>query len=558
LLLAELAFGDSAAAILVGVVAVTLGAYALTRELTRDHTLALLTTALVVASPFFAVQSGVYLGYLFSMGLGLLFGASLLAGLRRDDWRLVALAGALLGYLFLPRPFDAVLWGGALGAYAVVASWGAWRRLARAAVIGALAFAPFIVVTLAYNRAVTGSATQFPFTAKEPLDTFGFGARRLMPDTPVTNFTWRESVRGELRNAFYLPQFLVGAWLGVAVAVVGLWLRRRERSTLALLAIMAAFPAGYAVFWGIRLSSFYAFLSAPLYFLPLFVPLCILIATVILALWRHRRALGVGLAVLLLVVTAPFLVSRLRSNHAVSRAQEPWRDAVETIRDDSLLFVASSGPFVMHLNPFSRNTPALDGRLLYATDLPLEMLDLMAAYPTRTPYLELTSDPALGDAFRHPYPDVPDVTLIPLSVLGGRNFTFTVRYTATSTDPVVASLKVGDAIETRTLATQAVPGEVYETEWRVGDAGTAVGAAPAVALPAGRGRITARVAQASSLDTPFAGRHLLQRFSYRTLDDRAELLNPPRRIVVRHVDGERETDEVVEMPEFDVDVVGSA
>ena len=79
-----------------------------------------------------------------------------------------------------------------------------------------------------------------------------------MPHTPVTNFTWRESVRGELRNAFYFPQFLVGAWLGVAVALVGLWLRRRQRSTLALLGLIAVFPVGYSVFWGIRLSSYYA------------------------------------------------------------------------------------------------------------------------------------------------------------------------------------------------------------------------------------------------------------------------------------------------------------
>ena len=39
----------------------------------------------MIASPILVVQSGVYLGYLFSLGLGLLFGASLLAGLRRDD-----------------------------------------------------------------------------------------------------------------------------------------------------------------------------------------------------------------------------------------------------------------------------------------------------------------------------------------------------------------------------------------------------------------------------------------------------------------------------------------
>jgi hypothetical protein len=557
LLAADVAFGDSAVAILVGVVALIGGSYAFTREVTRNHALAVITCALVVASPFYMVQSGVYLGYLFSTGIGLLFGAALLAGMRRDDWRVVALGGALLGFLFLVRPYDAVLWAGALGLYGIIANWRRWRVIVRAAVIAVAAFLPFLVLTLAYNRAVTGSFTEFPFTAKEPLDRFGFGLRRLMPRTPLTNFTHGEAVRGELRNAFYFPQFLVGAWFGVAVALVGLWLRRRQRSTLALLGLAAVFPVGYSVFWGIRLSSFYAFLSAPLYFLPAYVPACILIGTVILTLWRRRRRYAVVLGAALIVVTIPFAYSRLDSNRAVSLAQEPWRDAVEDLRGDSLVFVASSGPFLMHLNPFSRNTPTLDGPILYAVDRPDQMLDLMAAHPGRRPYLEVTSDPALADAFHHPYPDVPTITMLPLTVLRGRELTVRAHVTAQERGPLVASLKIGDTVDTRVLAEDARPGQVFDTEWRVGIAATG-GVPGTVALPADRGRISVRVASPDSVDAPFARRHLVQRFSYRTVDGTIEVLNPARQLAVRHRDGRRVVRESLALPGYAVDLVANS
>jgi hypothetical protein len=559
----DLVFGTSAGAILLGVTIFVVGAYALTRELTRDRRLAVLSTVLLVASPFFAVQSGVYLGYLFSLGLGALFGASLLAGLRRDDWRLVAVAGALLGYLFLTRPFDAALWGAAIGAYALVVTWGRWRAVLRAGVVAGVAFVPFLALVLAYNRQITGSLTQFPFTAKDPLDTFGFGLRRLMPDTVPTNFTWRESVRGELRNFFYLPQFLFGAWLGVGVAFVGLWLRRRERSTLGLLAIMAAFPVGYAVFWGIRLSSFYAFLSAPLYLLPLYVPICILIATVLLTLWSsHRRALAVVVCGALALTTVPYLFSRLGSNHEISRAQVPWRESGETLPDSSLVFVGST-EFVMHLNPFSRNAPELDGDALYATDRPLEMLSLIAAHPERSPFLQLTSDLELGDAFRHPHPDPPTISLVPLEVVTGRQFAVTARVRATSTDPIVVSLRAGDVITTERLTTRATVGTVYETTWRVGEAGSttvATGGDGVIALAPGSSRFSVRLATSPRADRPFAGRFRVQRYSYRSVADGSELLVPPRHIRVRHESDElgdrvRVTREVVEFPDFDVAVV---
>ena len=81
LLVSDVVFGTPTPTIAFGAVLAVLGTYCLARELTHDRNLSLLAAALMTASPLLVVQSGVYLGYLFSLGLGLLFGASLLAGI---------------------------------------------------------------------------------------------------------------------------------------------------------------------------------------------------------------------------------------------------------------------------------------------------------------------------------------------------------------------------------------------------------------------------------------------------------------------------------------------
>ena len=91
LLGADLVFGSLDVALAAGSVLAVLGTYAFTRELTDDRRLALVSATLMLASPIVVIQSGVYLGYLFSLGLGLFFGAALLASLRRGP-RWLALA----------------------------------------------------------------------------------------------------------------------------------------------------------------------------------------------------------------------------------------------------------------------------------------------------------------------------------------------------------------------------------------------------------------------------------------------------------------------------------
>lgn len=526
LLAGDLAFGSPDAAIALGALLTVLGTYALAREITRDHALALVAAGVMLASPIVAIQSGVYLGYLFTLGLGLLFAATLLASVRTSRPVGIVGAGLMLGWIFMTRPFDAVLWGGAVVGYTVLAYRGEWRRLATSAGWLALGLTPLVVATLAYNLRVTGSLTEFPITAADPLDTFGFGRRRIMPALPAAHFDAWQSVQSSGRNGFFLPLFLAGSYLGVAVAAVGLWIRRHERSTLLLVAIMVAFPLGYFFFWGIFVSSATMTLSGPIYFIPLYAPLSILIATAIMTAWRNQRALGVALVVALVVVTIPFAVNRLQVNRNVSRAQLPWKHATRTIKDRSLVFVWRGG-YLLFLNPFSVNGPDLDGRVLFATDKGASDLDLIGAHRDRTPYLERTSIPPEGVPTA--FPHTPTITVTRMRVLRGDAVTLHARIRVPRGHPVVvASLQVGDRVLRRTLATDAGAGSTYDTDWVVGRA--ADRAPPgAVPLPTRLGSVT--VAAGFGDTVAAARRHpaVRQRFGYRLVGRAVEMLLPSQK-----------------------------
>jgi hypothetical protein len=538
MLLAEQIGGSPALSMVIGSVAAVLGAFVLVNEVTRDRALALTSAALLLASPMVITQSGVYLNYLFTLGVGLLFGAALLAGLRRSSIRLLIGAGLLLGVGFVTRPYDAALWAVAVGAYAVCTTWGAWRRQGVAVAMIAVGFTPFLVLTLVHNRIVTGSFTQFPFSAKEPLDTFGFGFRRLLPEVSGMDYTVKEAIRGTATSGSYIPQFLVGSYVGLILAGIGLWLRRRDRTTLLWLALIVVFPAGYFVFWGNRLASRFAFLSGPVYFLPLFVPLCVFIATALLAMARRRRALLVVFVLVIAVATVPFLYDKSAMNHRLSAAQEPWRHATDGLSGPSLVVVRDSGPYLLHLNPFSLNEPDLGGRVLYAVDRGAATFELLDRYPHRSPYLEQTNDPLLDNALQHPDAQVPTITVRPIRVISGSRVGLNVVMRDPTHAPVVvATLVIGNSrVEQRILRPSPEDPDVYRTSWTLVPRGAASVPNEAVRV-AGRGQFSVTAATATTVGQAAVGRQLRTQFAYRIHEGVVQVLTPSRESVVTPVPG---------------------
>jgi hypothetical protein len=548
-------FGSPIAAIPFGAVLAVLGTYAFTKEVTRNRQLALVASALMVASPLLVIQGGTYLPYLFSLGLGLLFGTAFFVGIRKHSELWLVGAGFILGWLLLTRPFDAVLWALPMFAYAAIVHWRKWRLLWHAVFFTGMGVAPFFIVTLLYNYNVTGSFTQFPITAKEPLDSFGFGPRRLMPIGDIFHYTIRSAVKSTAHNLRVFPPFLVGGWVGAVVAAVGVWLRRRDRTTLVFLGIAASLPLGYFFFWGNLLSGRAAGLSGPIYFVPLYAPACVFIATVLIAAWRRRRALGVALAVVLAAATIPSLVSKIDVNHKISAAQKPWQGVTDSIEGRALVFVENSGPYLMHLNPYSSNEPNLGGRLLYAVDRGPENLALIDKYPNRTPYMERTTDYRFDDPVGYHDAPVPHVSLFRLHVIHGRTVTLRVRATAGPHQPVVtAYLQIGDKVERRTLSTTAKPGETFETDWTVSPSGTpesASGAAVGIDQSSGTvraGLLTAPAPGANASDVKY------EEFAYAAnhSDGTMNVLYPSRAFATQDTTRPLDIREVRHAPGLDV------
>ena len=143
LLVGDVVFGIAGRGDRVRHAARVLGTYVFARTVTGDRTVSLTAAALMLASPIVVIQSGVYLGYLFTLGLGLLFGAALITGLRTAQAAGCSSSPALLvGWIFMTRPFDAVLWAAAFGVYLLVVHWREWKRLAVGAAGPALGVAP--------------------------------------------------------------------------------------------------------------------------------------------------------------------------------------------------------------------------------------------------------------------------------------------------------------------------------------------------------------------------------------------------------------------------------
>lgn len=168
--------------------------YAAALKLLGSRRTALLAAALVALSPIAIVQSAVYLSYALSSALIFAAVACFLLGLTTGCRRWSFAAGVLFGAALLTRTFDVVLVGLPLVLLVVLRYRHQLRRLGRGIAWSGVGAAPMVGLLLAYNAAVTGSPLRMPLPAVEPLDTFGFGMRRIMPGDPLTPYGIRRAI----------------------------------------------------------------------------------------------------------------------------------------------------------------------------------------------------------------------------------------------------------------------------------------------------------------------------------------------------------------------------
>ncbi len=330
--------------------------------------------ALMGASPWLLFMTGEYLGHpasLLWLLLALLAAERCRDSGRRGLW--AVLLGASGGMLFLTRPLDAAT-GGLVVALWSVGVLGAERLPYGRIVVAGVVAAAFVLLSLAYNNAITGDPTVSPYRMWTDAawgvgrDRLGFGAdigTRAWPNLdPLPGHGIADVILNLNKNLFQTNVDLFGWAFGSLLLPVlylsSRWARREDRVWIALAVVV---PAGYSAYW---------FSGGPdhgaRYWYPLLVPLLFFTARSIEHLhtvWRRPDGLPFIRPMIGVAVLSAFLsfvpwraVTKFHRYREIGSdlAQEVSRRGVQR----ALVFVRAPEREV-YQSGFNYNSPRLDG-----------------------------------------------------------------------------------------------------------------------------------------------------------------------------------------------------
>jgi hypothetical protein len=497
--------GSMLPALPLAAVAGTVAVYWLALELLRDRRRACLAAALYSLSPFLVVLNATYLNYSISAAW---IAAAMALAVRHARlgarWTGVAL-GAMLGALLLLRPFDAVVAGATIATYALVAT----PRSRRTGLLGTmfLGAVPFLALTIAYNIVVNGSPIEFSTTSQSGgLAGFGWGSRAIAVGFEPVNYTFLKALRSLGRNALALPTWMIGSYLGVVLAWFGFVRLRRtlRREAAFLLAMTLAFPIAYLAWWASALTTPGAYVGlGPHYYVPALIPLSILLAVQLDALWARHRGLVprvAGIATLV-VVTAAFTIPKIDHNRVSGDLERAYVEAVfaaERAIPGPLLVIQEreEHSYVMGKHGVMANTPDLEGRVLYAVDRGAAAVDLIDA--TDRQVYRVVRQVRSGEPLESLAP-----TLLPQRVRRAEEFMIGTQLTVTQDTPIVtAYARYQGQRRAFRISRSATSGDTFEVVWRLTPSG--------LSLVAPTGNVQRvpypRVKEERATDVPRAGR----------------------------------------------------
>jgi 4-amino-4-deoxy-L-arabinose transferase-like glycosyltransferase len=345
----------------------------------------LVVLALGVLSPFVLFQAGSFLSHPIAGGLLAAALAAFVAGERDGHQRWYVLSGVLLGIGFLTREASSVLFALPLGLRLL----GQRRWPATTAIVAG--GAPFLLVFLLYNQALTGSPFLLPRTLFDAADHFGFG--------DGIGFHTRHTLAAGLANTDELLtvlQFDLFGWPPLfALALLGVpFLFGRARTWDALAACgFLGFVVAYAGYFyhGIALGPRYYFEAMPWLLL-----LAGRGAQVLAQLAKSRAAVGVLLGLLSLNTVFFYLPAELQRRTDFSAMIGPRRQVLDFVQtslfgprlvglpDSALVLTSDWWLYNGALAAF--NCPKLpDCPVLFAlATTPEDQARLRADYPGRT------------------------------------------------------------------------------------------------------------------------------------------------------------------------------
>lgn len=207
----------------------------------KDQKIAILSLISLFGTSFFLLNSVSFFSHPLAALLSLLAAYTLWKFLDTGRPAFACLGGACLGYLFLTRPYTALLITVPLVGFALFS-----KLSMRSKIKGAIAFLsgilPFMILHLAYNKLVTGSLFLSPFEWYDSTERIGF----------VNGYTLKKAFLHAQQYLLELRQwsnpFLL---LTSALCLVkNLFVKKNDPKTLALFFIFVSLFTGY-LFYGI-------------------------------------------------------------------------------------------------------------------------------------------------------------------------------------------------------------------------------------------------------------------------------------------------------------------
>lgn len=359
--------------------------------------------------PLFLVVSGTYLSYTSSLLLSSIFIYFFIKSLNSDNKTYPIMSGVAIGLLFFDRTFDAILVGTPFIIYTVYKAIIERKRydFTRLYII-AISFIPLFLITLMYNYILTGDPLIFPFSKYEPLDTLGFGIKRMSPYSPIYLFDINSSIES---TGLFLRQLLL-SWtsagvlflLAMPTVIFGLVFRSARRYNLSvyeklLVVLSVSIISGNLAFWGLFHFSIWEEalnIYGPTYYFNTLIPISIISAKVIDCMSRFMHSARLNSTairstiLIFIVLTNIFLViPKMHTNYKYSEKNARLYDPiVNNDLSNSLIFVPSTyGPYIQHPFGYLINDPSFNGSIVYSRDLGNRNIQLIKKYENRNYYM---------------------------------------------------------------------------------------------------------------------------------------------------------------------------
>jgi len=457
--------GSERAALAFAAVAAVVATWCLAQEVAPGS--GVFAVVLLLVSPIFVVQAGLYLSYLWSAALVTGALAGVVAGVKRSRRVPFLVAGALFGFAFVTRPFDAFIVAALAGVYLIVALLRDGPALRRAVLWALVSGLPFVLFTAVYNAHVTGSVVRFPLQAAQRLDTFGFGSRKMAADQAIIDYTPHLALRSLARNVASMSYWFAGSGVGLVLAAAAVVLHRRRRETWLVVAMIALFPLGYLFWWATSLGEPGAAKGlGPQYYVPAFLCLAVLGGWVLHDLAGRSPVLA-ALAIAAVCAGSLLMASPvLKTGHVTTQLERAVATPLSQPSISNAVVVMRADPsnYILFNDPFLVGDPSLRGRVLYAIDRGPADAQLATLFPSRKLY-QFVQRTQPGQPILH-----PSYIVEPMRVVTGS--TVTLRFDTTDTSGqrvIVASLKSrGRTIATATLDQNSRAGTVVPFEVTLG------------------------------------------------------------------------------------------